>query len=591
MAEMGWGSDAVAALLSKLGFEYAAVVPGSSFRGLHDSLVNYLGNKEPAMLVCLHEEHAIAIAHGYAKVTGKPLLAIVHANVGLMHASMGIYDAWTDRVPMLIIGANGPGDAHVRRPWIDWIHTGRDIAAMVRAFVKWDDEPRSVEAALESIMRAYQTACTPPYAPALVILDVAMQEQPLNKPLALPDVERFGPPQLVRPAQRDVQRALEIMRNAKSPVILVGRTTRDIESWNDRIVLAETLNARVICDTKAGATFPTEHPLFVGPPSAFLTTAALDVLRSADAILNLESIDFAGMLRTAFGTNPVTATIVSCSIDRYIHNGMSMDHQALAPADLNVVVPAEQFVSVLVDELGRPAPKLLQTNGARQSHRDEPLDAPDGEMGLREFLAEMQTALSAWEVCYIRLPLGTYHGADLAFNHPLDYLGGDGGGGVGAGPGIAVGAALALRGTKRLPVAVLGDGDFLMGSNALWTAVASEIPLLIIVANNRCYYNDVVHQERIALQRKRPVERKWVAQTISDPAPDLAMLARSQGAVGIGPVSGGAAALRAALAEAIVAVQAGKTVIVDVLVAAERNAVPSGEELEAIADRFGVGTA
>ena len=192
MTEMGWGSDAIAQLLHDLNLEYAALVPGSSYSGLHDSFVNYLGDDaNPKMLVCLHEEHSLAIAHGYAKVTDKPMLAVVHANVGLMHATMAFYGAWCDRVPMLVLGANGPHDAAKRRPWIDWIHTSRDPASLVRHYTKWDDEPGSVEAARESIMRAYKIATTPPYGPTYVVLDVELQEKPLPAQLPPQNLARY----------------------------------------------------------------------------------------------------------------------------------------------------------------------------------------------------------------------------------------------------------------------------------------------------------------------------------------------------------------------------------------------------------------
>src|SRR5665213_2457202 len=129
-----WGSDAIAALLRAADIPYVVLNPGASFRGLHDSLVNFLGNERPRMLLCLHEDHVISIAQAYAKVTGKPLLTVVHSNVGLMHASMGIFNAWCDRMPMVVIGANGPMDAMKRRPWIDWIHTTQDQGALVRSF-------------------------------------------------------------------------------------------------------------------------------------------------------------------------------------------------------------------------------------------------------------------------------------------------------------------------------------------------------------------------------------------------------------------------------------------------------------------------
>ncbi len=141
-----WGSDAVADFLRSTGVPYIAFNPGASFRGLHDSLVNRLGAERPDMVLCLHDEHAVAIAHGWAKVTGRPMAVALHSNVGLMHAAMAIYNAWCDRVPVFIIGAQGPVDAAKRRPWIDWIHTSADLPAIVRDYVKWDDSPLSVRA-------------------------------------------------------------------------------------------------------------------------------------------------------------------------------------------------------------------------------------------------------------------------------------------------------------------------------------------------------------------------------------------------------------------------------------------------------------
>jgi thiamine pyrophosphate-dependent acetolactate synthase large subunit-like protein len=562
MTEMGWGSDAIAQLLRDLELDYAAVVPGSSFRGLHDSFVNYLEARDPKMLVCLHEEHTVAIAHGYAKVTGKPMLAVIHANVGLMHASMAFYGAWCDRAPILVLGANGPHDASKRRPWIDWIHTSRDPAALVRHYTKWDDEPGSVEACLESITRAYQIATTPPFGPTFVVLDVAMQEQKLPAPLPMPKLERFAPPAVTKPAPADVKRAVEIMRKAKHPVMIVGRMSREVGPYNDRIALAEALNARVITDFKAGSVFPSGHPLHVGRAAARLTEDGIAALKEADAILSLESIDLGGSLKQAYGSTSPSAQIINCSVDFYVHNGWSMDHQTLPPADLHFAVVTDDLVSAMLDELGRPAPKT-SANGKTLLAKTS--SGATGEMGITSFCEGLAEAFAGREVCFSRLPLGLNDGSPFAFHHPLDFLGGDGGGGVGAGPGIAVGAALALKGTSRMPVAVLGDGDFLMGLTALWTAVANDIPLLVIVANNNCYNNDVVHQDRMARVRDRPVERKWIGQMIADPAPDLAMLARGQGAIGIGRVEG-RENLGAAIAEGIKHVEAGKVCVIDVYV-------------------------
>jgi thiamine pyrophosphate-dependent acetolactate synthase large subunit-like protein len=570
MTEMGWGSDAIAQLLRDLELPYVAVVPGSSFRGLHDSLVNYLGDEgQPKLLVCLHEEHTVAIAHGYAKVTGKPMLAIVHANVGLMHASMAFYGAWCDRAPVLVLGANGPRDAAKRRPWIDWIHTSRDAASIVRHYTKWDDEPASVEAALESITRAHQITTTAPNGPAYVVLDVEMQEKPLDAPLPMPKLARFTAPQLAKPDPADVDRVLAIMRAAKHPVLFVGRTSRDLTAFNNRVALAEALGARVLTDFKAGVGFPTSHPAHVGRQASRLTNEGKAVLAEADAILSLEAIDLGGVLKQTYGTASPSATIVNCSVDRYVHNGWSMDHQSLPPADLTLAVEADTLVSALLERIGAPpAHTNGSTNGATNGAR--PPAAPTGELGFKAFCGAVIEAMAGRDVTYIRLPLGANDGSLFTFRHPLDYLGGDGGGGVGAGPGIAVGAALALRGSGRLPVAILGDGDYLMGLTALWTAVANDIPLLVIVANNHCYNNDVAHQDRIARDRDRPVERKWIGQMIAEPAPDLAMLARGQGAIGIGRIERGED-LAAAIAEGIAHVEAGKVCVIDVYVSPDQD--------------------
>src|SRR5215208_6333063 len=166
-----WGSDAVALMLRELDLPYVALNPGASYRGLHDSLVNLLGNRDPQMLLCLHEEHAVAIAHGFAKVTGRAMGAIVHSNVGLMHATMAIFNAWCDRMPVLVLGATGPVDAVKRRPWIDWIHTARDQGALVRGYVKWDDQPASAGAAREALLRGAWLTQTAPRGPVYINLD------------------------------------------------------------------------------------------------------------------------------------------------------------------------------------------------------------------------------------------------------------------------------------------------------------------------------------------------------------------------------------------------------------------------------------
>src|SRR3954465_15948562 len=213
-AEMEWASDAVAEMLRALEVPFVALTPGASYRGLHDSLVNHLGNERPEIVICLHEEHAVAVAHGYAKVTGGPMAAGLLAHVGLMHATMALFNAFCDRVPLIALGATGPVDAALRRPWIDWIHTAADQAALVRPYVKWDDQPSSAAAAVEALVRADRVTRSYPSAPVYVCLDAALQESELPPGVALPDLDRHRPPRPPEPARADVEAAATILAAA-----------------------------------------------------------------------------------------------------------------------------------------------------------------------------------------------------------------------------------------------------------------------------------------------------------------------------------------------------------------------------------------
>src|SRR3954465_11112314 len=249
-AEMEWASDAVAEMLRALEEPFIALYPDASYRGLHDSLVNHLGNERPEIVVCLQDEHAVAVAHGYAKVTRRPMALTLHANVGLMHATMALFNAFCDRVPLIALGATGPVDAALRRPWIDWIHTAADQGALVRSYVKWDDQPASAAAAVEAMARADQVTRTYPSAPVYVCLDAALQESELAPGLALPDLARHRPTAPPEPARADVEAAAAILAGAERPVLLAGRTGRGEAEWEARIRLAERLGARVLTDLK-----------------------------------------------------------------------------------------------------------------------------------------------------------------------------------------------------------------------------------------------------------------------------------------------------------------------------------------------------
>ena len=551
----GFGSDVVADTLRALEIPYIAVTPGASYRGLHDSIVNYLGNSMPQMLLCVHEESAVAIAHGWAKVTGKAIAAAVHSNVGLQHATMAMFNAWCDRMPVVVLGATGPADATKRRPWIDWIHTARDQGALVRGYTKWDDQPASPGAAREAILRGAWIANTAPQGPVYINLDAEMQEARLAEPLPPIDAARYTPTVTTAAPADLVQQTAALLKSAKQPVILSGRTARSEDAWNARVALAEALNARVTTDLKIGASFPTDHPLHVGAAHA-LTPDSAEALRAADLILSLDWVDLAGAFKLA-PPSPA-AKIIQISLDYRIHNGWSMDYQGLPPVDLFVSADPDAVVPELVKALGaggRP----------RAASRPRAVATDDPPGFTNEHIARvLKKVVSGRPVTLTHLPI-SWEDRWWTFRHPLDFLGSDGGGGVGGGPGISVGAALALKNSGRLPVAICGDGDFLMGVTAVWTAVHYKIPLLFVIANNRSFYNDELHQERVARMRDRPIENKWIGQRMADPEIDIAAMGRAQGALGFGPITN-TVDLAPALEKAIAAVDAGGVAVVDVRV-------------------------
>jgi len=556
-----FGSDAIADALRALDIPYIALVPGASFRGLHDSLVNHLGNERPQMLLCLHEESAVAIAHGYAKVTGRAMAAAAHSNVGLMHATMGLFNAWCDRMPLLLIGATGPFDAAQRRPWIEWIHTARDQGALVRDYTKWDDQPASPAAARESILRAGWLAETSPKGPVYVNLDVELQEAPLGEPLPPIDPRRYRPPVTASASAGQVASVAALLARAERPVILVGRVSRERDAWDARVRLAVALGARVVTDLKVGAGFPTNHPLHAGAPGIYPVPEARDAIGAADVILSLDWVDLAGTLRAAFANGEPSATIVQVSQDYAVHGGWSMDYQGLPPVDVMLAADPDAVVGALVQYLGSD----VATSDLAFTPKAAPFDSALGDtpIAMAHLAAGLRAAAAQRDVSFTHLPLG-WDGKLWDFCDPLAFLGSDGGGGVGGGPGISVGCALALKGSGRLAVCIGGDGDFLMGATAIWTAAHYRIPLLYIVANNRSFFNDEVHQERVARMRGRPVENKWIGQRIDDPAVDIAALARAQGALGIGGIRR-ADQLVAAFREAIAHVEAGGVAVVDVV--------------------------
>src|SRR5918999_3505363 len=451
--KVAWGSDVAAQMLRRFGIPYMSLTPGASYRGFHDSVVNHLGNKDPGMVLCLHEDHAVAVAHGWAKVTGEPMACALHSNVGLMHGMMSMYNAWCDRAPMIVIGATGPLDNTQRRPWIDWIHTTRDQGHWVRSLVKWDDLPSSPQAIVEGMARANILTRTAPTAPVYICLDAGLQESKLEKEVEFPDLSRFTPPPPARPAEETVDKAVALLSKAARPVMLMGRGGRNDDIWQARVKLAERLGAVVLSDLKAGSMFPTDHPAHPVEPFNVLGKGARQILTEAGVILSLDWIDLHGAIKQAKTVGNVSAKVIHASLDHHLANGMNMDYQGLPPVDVPIACEADVLVTELLAALGAG-----RKDPWKPRQPAKPKDTGGHTITLNMVAATLKSAFNdISEVGFASLCKGWP--VDIwPHQHPYAYMGKDGGGGIGSGPGISVGVALALHGMGKLAVTVLGDG-------------------------------------------------------------------------------------------------------------------------------------
>lgn len=558
-----WNSDVAAEMLRQLDIPFIAMNPGASYRGFHDSLVNYLGNRAPQMLLCLHEDHVVAIAHGYAKVTDKPLACVLHSNVGLMHGLMAVFNAWCDRVPMLIVGATGPVAPEKRRPWIDWIHTSKDQGALLRDYTKWDDEPRSSRGIVEAFLRGMQITSELPRAPVYICLDAGLQEETSEVALSIPDPERYRPATPPSASQADTEAVALKIANARMPVFLFGRGSRLQGDWDRRVALAELGGASVITEINDRAMFPTEHGLHIGRPHHF-TPALKEALSRADLIVSFDWVDLNGLLQLVDPqTDAIAAAIVHASVDSALHNGWSMDYFGLPPVDMQIKADPDRFVEQLLPALKSALGGRKRWDGRsrntisslRYNEKSSEQIAPsDIEVALAEIRGQQKFSLA-------HLPL-VWSGTTYHYREPLDYLGHDGGAGLAAGPGLTIGVALALKDSGRPVVSVLGDGDFLQGATALWTAAHYRIPALFIVSNNSSNFNDEIHQNIMASLRKRPRRNNWIGMRMDDPEIDIAAMARSQGVESGGPVTN-VPALLAAIRRGLAVVAEGRPFLID----------------------------
>lgn len=549
MAYEKYGSDIIVDMMRAYKIPYVSLNPGATFRGLHDSLVNY-GKNEMPIVTCSHEEVALQIAHGYAKACGRPMVAIVHDVVGLLHSCLAIFYAYLDRVPIMVMGATGPMDTTRRRPHIDWIHTANLQGNAVRDYVKWDDQPYSVASIPESFARAYRVMMSEPRGPVYLCWDAGIQEDKLTQEISLPNVERLQPSGPIQGDLRALERAAEMLVQAENPLILSDAVGRNPESFHNLVKLAELLSIPVI-DFNQRHNFPTKHPLNLSGSNA---------IEEADLILSLDVRDLYGPLVRLDRTTRKTVyrtrrdlKIVDIGLGDLNISKWSQDYMQLQEVDLQIVadtlVAIPQLTAFCEEIMGKSGRKKeeIRERGERHRRVHDSLRAGWQEEVKRQWegkpMSLPRLAHEVWQVIKAEdwvLTANTLDGwarklwdFDQPYRHPGRALG------TATQIGISAGVALAHRGTGRLVVDIQPDGDLMFDPGTLWVCAHDKIPMLIVMYNNRAYYNDWEHQIRMARQRGTEEKLAYIGQEINNPAPDFATMARSFGCYGEGPILNG----------------------------------------------------
>jgi acetolactate synthase-1/2/3 large subunit len=574
------GSDFMVDVCKTLNLDYMASCPGSTFRGLQESFINYGQNKKPEWLTCLHEEVSVGMAHGYAKVAGKPMAAMMHGTVGTQHAAMAIFNAWCDRVPIMLFTASA-GPVEDRRPGVEWMHSVQDGAATVRDFIKWDDYPWSLQSFAESTARAYSLATAQPPAPVLITADGKLQEMPLDKKandkLTIPKLN-IGTQTVADPnALREVARLLV---GAQNPVIIADRYARSQAGMDNLVKLAEALQSPVV-DLQNRMNMPTTHYLCQSARSAAL-------VGQADCILSLEPVDLYGQLnrvtdqmeRTSRRKAKDDVKIISISTHDLMVRANYQDFQRYSPADISITADPEATLPLLIEAVLKQAvtrQSAIEARGqkmreaykgiADRARADAAITFDSTPISGARLFAELWNIVKNddWAFLTPNNYVGNWQHRLWPMEKHYQYIGSSGGSGVGYEPVAALGAALAHRDAGgRLPIAVIGDGNFNMAPTTLWTAAHHNIPYLAIIQNNRAYHQEVMHLQRMANRHNRGVENAVIGTTITDPNIDYAKLAQGYGAVGIGPITD-PKDLAAALTKGVAAVKAGQPVLIDVI--------------------------
>ena len=574
--EPRWGSDVMVDAIRAMGFRYVSLNPGSSFRGLHDSLVNYGGN-QIQMIECPHEKLAVGIAHGYAKASGEPMAVILHNVVGLLQGTMGIYYAYLDRVPVVIFGGSGPAAHNRRRPNIDWIHSANVQGNAVRDYTKWDHEPRSLEAVASTVARGYRVAMSEPRGPVYIALDAGLQEDPLEEPVPMPDFSRLAVPSTLGPDPAALRRLAELLAAAERPVIVAGHAGRDPQAFYQLVELAEMVGIGVV-DTGLRLNFPNRHPL---------CATGSDTLEAADCVFFVDVKDMGkptqvldSVTRTITSRIAAGATVLDLGFNDLGLSAWSEDYAALLETDVQVTadtVVALPLLLQLCEEL--TAGESSDRRAARAAWKSDITARHDATwQGWRDQAALVKNdspvstarlAEEIWEVVREHdwvLTAGTASlwakktwDFDVPYRHPGVNLG------TATQIGISLGVALAHKGSGRLVVDIQPDGDLMFDAAALWVAAYYELPMLVVMFNNRAYYNDWEHQDRLARQRGTPVDRAHIGMEIDGPAPDFAALARSFGWEAEGPVDDPDKVQDAVRRAAEFVLRTGKPALVDVV--------------------------
>ncbi|HTJ28419.1 MAG TPA: thiamine pyrophosphate-binding protein [Candidatus Limnocylindria bacterium] len=570
------GSDFMVDSLRALGIDYVATMPSSSARGFHESLVNY-GKGKPAIITCMHEEVAGGIAHGYAKASGKPMAILVHSTVGLQHASMAIYNAFCDRVPMLAFAGNIL-DETKRYNRVEWLHAGEDLATMVRGFVKHDAQPVSIEQFRDDVARAYAIATTPPMEPVLLVLDADVQENAMEQRLTPRPRPEY------RPSAIDPDSATEIAKvlvAAENPVIVVDRAARTAEGVELITRFAEMLQAPVV-DLFSKMNMANTHHLY----QAFNQR---DLIVNADAVLFLESDSVQGVL-TEMPDSAIRKliTIAKPGVKVMLVNselgeagtGNFADFQEYWPADIAVAADAQASLPVLIDAVQRVMPPSRRAQNAQR-------EAHFRDLHYRWRTANRELAARGWDaepISVARLCMEIWHQirhedwslvSSSAFQSRWpqrlwdfakhdQYMGEPGAYGVGYQPPAAVGAALAFRGTGKIPVNICGDGEMMCAPTALWTAAHEKIPLLTIMHNNRGWHQETMFMTKMAARRDRDTLAAQDSTLIRQPFVDFGNLAKSMGVWGEGPITS-PSQIGPAIARALQVVKRGEPALVDVV--------------------------